>query len=249
MKNTERFSDRVENYVKYRPHYPNAIVACLEENAGLTKDSIIADIGAGTGISSVPFLKNGNKVIGVEPNKEMRAVAEQLQQHYPGYRVVNGSAEQTTLPDHSVDLIIAGQAFHWFNPLSAKIEFQRIAKPNSYVALIWNERDTSNAFEQGYEKLVADYGADYKETGHKKVRDAQFTAFFSGSSYKEFRFENSQHFDYPGLRGRLLSSSYIPNAGPTVSPMMNKLQELFEQYNQQGMVKFHYVTRVYVGRC
>ena len=247
MKNTERFSNRVDNYVKYRPHYPDAVVDCLEENAGLSKNKLVADIGAGTGISSLPFLKRGYHLIAVEPNPEMRAVAEQLKKQFPNYEVKNGTAEETGLEKGSVDLIISGQAFHWFNPSVARKEFQRIARPQAYVALIWNERDISHPFVRTYEELLEKFGTDYKEKGQKIVRSEQIDTFFAGSIYQEFRFENSQYFDFIGLKGRLLSSSYIPVDGPEYEQMLMELKNVFDEFHQEGMVKFNYITRVYLG--
>jgi SAM-dependent methyltransferase len=248
MKNTERFSNRVENYVKYRPHYPQAIIPYLEQEADLTPVTVVADIGAGTGISSLPFLEYGVKVMGVEPNKEMREMAEQLLQRYPNFKAVNGTAERTTLEDASVDLVVAGQAFHWFHQEETKMEFRRIARKGAYVALIWNERQTGADFEKGYEQLVRQYGVDYKDTSHRNIGPAQLAAFFAPAAYKEHTFLNAQQFDYSGLKGRLLSSSYMPLSDhPDYKPMINRLEELFERYNRHGMVHFHYVTRLYVG--
>ena len=137
---TKRFSDRVEMYVKYRPHYPTAVLACLQEECGLTETAVIADIGSGTGILTKLFLDNGNRVYGVEPNDEMREAAESYLADYAKFVSVNGRSEATTLPDHSVEFITAGQAFHWFQWQETKAEFKRILKPNGIVALVWNER-------------------------------------------------------------------------------------------------------------
>lgn len=249
MKNTERFSDRAENYVKYRPHYPEAIISCLAQEAGLTPETVVADIGAGTGISSLPFLENGNKVLAVEPNKEMREMAEKLLHRYPNFSVVAGTAERTMLPDACAGLIVAGQAFHWFSQNAAKPEFRRIGNKDAYVALIWNERQTGTAFEKEYEKLLAQFAIDYKETSHRNVSAAQLADFFSPSPYTEHTFRNAQMFDFSGLKGRLLSSSYAPGEDhPSHKPMIHRLEELFERHKEHGMVKFHYTTRLYIGK-
>jgi ubiquinone/menaquinone biosynthesis C-methylase UbiE len=248
MKHTERFSDRVENYVKYRPHYPQSIIPCLQQEAGLTQESVVADIGAGTGISSLLFLENGNKVFGVEPNTAMRTMAEQLQQRYPKFSTVAGTAERTMLPDACADLIVVGQAFHWFSQGAARAEFLRIGRENVHVALMWNERRTDTEFEKEYELLIAQYAIDYKETSHRNVGPSQLAAFFSPSTYREHTFRNAQMFDFTGLKGRLLSSSYAPQEEhPSHKPMIHRLEEIFERHKQQGMVKFHYITRLYTG--
>jgi ubiquinone/menaquinone biosynthesis C-methylase UbiE len=125
---TKRFSNRVENYVKYRPHYPQEIINFLSEEIGLNSEKTIADIGSGTGISAELFLENGNKVYGIEPNKEMREAAEIYLEKYKYFISVNGTAEDTLLENDSMDIVLAGQAFHWFDVEKAKKEFKRILK-------------------------------------------------------------------------------------------------------------------------
>lgn len=249
MKNTERFSDRVDNYIKYRPHYPDGIIPYLQQETGLTPQTIIADIGVGTGISSLPFLDNGNTVWGVEPNREMRQAAEKILARFPSFKAVSGSAEHTMLPDASVDMILAGQAFHWFNHESAKAEFIRITRKGAYAALIWNERLTGTGFEAAYEKLLLDFAIDYNEVDHRKIGPAQLNAFYGAGGYKEHTFNNAQIFDFAALKGRLLSSSYAPNTThPLFEPMLVRLEDIFGKYNEQGMVKFHYTTRLFTGK-
>ncbi|MEZ2440070.1 class I SAM-dependent methyltransferase [Chitinophaga sp. RCC_12] len=249
MKNTERFSTRVDNYIKYRPHYPVAIIPYLEAETGLTRHTIVADIGAGTGISAQPFLDNGNKVYAVEPNKEMREAAERLLNRYPNFTAINGSAEHTTLPDASVDLVVAGTAFHWFDQQAAVAEFRRIGRENTKVVLMWNVRQADLPFEKGYEKLLHQYGTDYKDMQHRNVGASQLAGFFQPGTMQEKVFQNAQLFDFPALKGRLLSSSYVPEQDhPSHIPMMRAFEDLFGKYKEQGMVKFHYETKLYVGR-
>lgn len=249
MKNTERFSTRVDNYIKYRPHYPAAVIPYLETETGLARQTIVADIGAGTGISAQPFLDNGNKVYAVEPNREMREAAENLLNRYPNFTAVNGTAEHTTLPDASVDLIIAGTAFHWFDQVATAAEFRRIGRENARVVLMWNVRQAELPFEKGYEKLLHQYGTDYKDMQHRNVGASQLAGFFQPGTMQEKVFQNAQLFDFPALKGRLLSSSYVPEKDhPSYSTMMGALEDLFEKFKEQGMVKFHYETKLYVGK-
>src|SRR3954453_5767739 len=178
---TRRFSDRVEHYVKYRPGYPPAVLPYLREQAGLTEASVVADVGSGTGFSSVPFLENGNVVFAVEPNAEMRRAAERLLAHYPGFRSVDGTAEATTLADRSVDLVVAGQAFHWFDPPRAAAEFRRVLRPGGRVVLMWNTRKVGgSAFLEDYERLLMKFGTDYAAVRHDRVDEKRFDAFFAG---------------------------------------------------------------------
>ncbi|MBO9732327.1 MAG: class I SAM-dependent methyltransferase [Chitinophaga sp.] len=249
MKNTERFSTRVDNYVKYRPHYPVAIIPYLATATGLTRATIVADIGAGTGISAQPFLDNGNKVYAVEPNTEMREKSVQLLQRYPGFSALAGSAEHTTLPDASVDLIVAGTAFHWFDQAATAAEFRRIGRKDAYVVLMWNVRQAELPFEKGYEKLLHQFGTDYKDMQHRNVGASQLAGFFQPGTMQEKSFQNAQIFDFPALKGRLLSSSYAPEKGhPVYDDMIRALEDLFEKYQEQGMVKFHYETMLYIGK-
>jgi ubiquinone/menaquinone biosynthesis C-methylase UbiE len=247
---TLRFSSRVENYVKYRPGYPAGIVETLAKECGLTTNSVVADIGSGTGISSELFLKNGNRVFGVEPNREMRDAGEKLLGRYPDFTSANGSAEATTLPDLSIDFVTAGQAFHWFDRERARKEFARILKPSGSVALIWNERLThTSPFLRAYEELLHQYGTDYVAVDHRNIDADAITAFFTPQSFTLRKFENRQIFDYDGLKGRLLSSSYAPESGhPNHLPMLDTLRTLFNQHQIDGNVSFDYTTLLYFGR-
>ena len=141
---TQRFSNRVENYRRYRPGYPPAILDLLAAKCGLSQTSVAADVGSGTGILTKLLLKSGGRIFGVEPNPEMRAAGERDLNHHLNFTSVAGTAEATTLPDHSVDLITAGQAFHWFDRDKTRAEFLRILRPGGWVVLIWNDRNISD---------------------------------------------------------------------------------------------------------
>jgi SAM-dependent methyltransferase len=170
---TTRFSDRVEDYVKYRPHYPAAVLTYLQEKYSFNSHWVVADIGSGTGISTEPFLANGNKVYAVEPNPEMRSKAEDLLSGYLGFYSLKTTAESTGIAPSVVDLIVAGQAFHWFDPVRTRQEFVRIAKPGACVALIWNERLVLSDFEREYEAFILEYAGDYKTINHKNITDVR----------------------------------------------------------------------------
>lgn len=250
MDSTQRFSRRVENYVKYRPSYPQEIIAALQQACGLTSDSVVADVGSGTGIFAELLLRNGNTVYGIEPNQAMRAAGDQLLQNDPRFTSINGTAEATTLPDKSVDFVTAGQAFHWFDPDRARREFVRILKPSGWVALIWNERRSdATPFLRDYEQLLRTYGTDYEASRHTNFDAAIIRAFFAPNPMFMQTFENQQRFDYDGLRGRLLSSSYTPEPGdPRHAPMLAELQRSFAQHAVNGTVVFEYNTVLYYGQ-
>ena len=247
INSTKRFSDRVDNYVLYRPGYPVSILDLLREKCGLGNTAVIADIGSGTGILSELFLQNGNRVYGVEPNDEMRAAAERQLSQYANFTSVNGTAEATTLPDNWADFVTAGQAFHWFKPEEARVEFQRILKPNGWAALIWNTRDERSRFMKGYEKLLNQYAIGYGET--KQSRSHEHIPGFFGSEPAIGEFPNEQIFDWKGLLGRSLSSSYAPLPGhPAYEPLLAGLRQLFMEFAEDGRIRFPYITRVYYGR-
>lgn len=244
---TTRFSDRVEDYVKYRPHYPAAVLTYLQETYSFSSSWDVADIGSGTGISTELFLDYGNRVYAVEPNLVMRSKAEELLSGRPGFVSIDGTAEATGLADSSIDLIVAGQAFHWFDPVRTRLEFVRIARPGAVVTLIWNERLILSDFEREYEELILQYAGDYKTINHKNISDVQIGAFFQPQPFLLRSFENEQRFDLTGLKGRLLSSSYIPKEGRRYEEMMKALAALFDKYRSAGEVRVGYETKVYTA--
>jgi SAM-dependent methyltransferase len=247
---TRRFSNRVENYVRFRPHYPPEILGLLTEATGLTTESVVADIGSGTGILTELLLGHGCQVVGVEPNLEMRLAAESLLAGYPRFRSMDAAAERTTLPDRSIDLIVVAQAFHWFDAPRARVEFRRILRPGGFAALIWNERrQDSTPFQRAYEQLLTDFGTDYREVGAQHIKPEKIDTLFGSGGFRKCKFDNYQSFDYPGLEGRLLSSSYIPtSADPRYLAMLARLRQVFDQHQADGRVGFEYDTLVYYGR-
>lgn len=248
MKNnsTARFSNRVSNYVKYRPSYPTAIVDYLQQFHNLSTHKIIADIGAGTGISSQLFLERGYKVIAIEPNAFMRVKCEELLRQYQHFSTSAGTAENTLLDTESVEAIVCAQAFHWFNNEYTHAEFKRILKPGGIVVLMWNERLTSSQFEKAYDEFIVRNGIDYKSVDHRNIDRESIQNFFAPSTVTLKTFNNHQIFNFDGLKGRLLSSSYMPSeSDERYEPMINELKLLFEQYQQAGQVQINYATKVY----
>lgn len=248
MDNKQRFSNRVDTYVKYRPSYPVEALDYLYETVGLQKDSVIADIGAGTGMFTKLLLERGSKVLAVEPNEAMRREVVRAFKSNAHFVAVDGSAEQTGLPDASVDHIVCAQAFHWFDQERAKIEFKRILKPGGTAALIWNSRKTKGtAFLERYEQLLQTYGTDYNKVKHTNIDAEQLRGFFPSSMHIA-EFSNTQLVDFEGLSGRLLSSSYSPLPGHSqYEPMMKQLRSIFDQTNQDGKVVIDYMTQIFWG--
>ncbi|PXW27650.1 class I SAM-dependent methyltransferase [Paraburkholderia caballeronis] len=247
---TRRFSDRVADYVKYRPTYPREVVTFVHAECAVAPGAPVADIGAGTGISARLFLDAGHPVFAVEPNAAMRAAADAWLAGFPAYRSVAGTAEATTLDAASVDLVIAAQAFHWFDKAGARREFARILKPRGAIALFWNSRLLEgSAFLTGYEALLQRYCPDYARVAESYPDDAAMADWFGDGFEHRTVFPNAQWLDFDGLKGRLMSSSYAPKAGdPHHEPMLAALRELFDATARDGRVNFEYETRVYAGR-
>lgn len=245
----QRFSNRVADYVRYRPGYPAEILPLLQTWTGLRADHAVADIGSGTGLLSKLFLDFGNRVFGVEPNAEMRAAGEEFLGGYPNFKSIAGSAEATTLSSSSVDVIAAGQAFHWFQMPAARDEFRRILKSGGRVLVIWNERLLNEtAFLREYEALLNRFGTDYAKVSESYPRAEQMLEFYGANEFTSHSLPNFQKFDFDGLSGRLRSSSYAPPAGhPLFEPMMKELRRLFDAHHQGGVVRMEYRTRVYAG--
>jgi SAM-dependent methyltransferase len=246
---TQRFSSRVDNYVRYRPGYPPEVAQLLKSECGLTSDSLIADIASGTGIFTRMLLDDGNRVFGVEPNADMRRAGEHFLSTCAGFTSVSGSAETTTLADHSVDFVTAAQAAHWFDRAKARREFIRILKPGGWTVLLWNERRIdSTPFLCDYEKLLLAYGTDYQEIRHERTTD-EIAEFFTPSPFQRRTFENRQAVDYPALEGRLLSSSYTPTPDhASYDSMLRELRSIFDAHQVNGQVALEYNTLVFYGQ-
>jgi SAM-dependent methyltransferase len=246
---TLRFSSRVQNYTNYRPRYPQEVIGALKEECGLTPASLIADIGSGTGFLAELFLQNGNPVFAIEPNREMREAGERILEHYPNLRSLEGKAEATGLPGHSVDFVVAGQSFHWFDRRQAFREFQRILKPAGWVMVVWNDREIdATPFMRAYDQLLRRFSIDYARETHKRAYDS-LADFYGPQGLTLKTFPHRQKLAYAGLQGRLLSSSYTPETGhPNSGPMLAELSQIFQAHRAEGQVTMEYITRMYYGR-
>jgi SAM-dependent methyltransferase len=246
---THRFSDRADDYARYRPGYPREVLDLLRNWCALKPEHAIADIGSGTGLLSKLFLEAGNRVIGVEPNAEMRTAGDQYLSSFPNFTSVAGSAEATTLPAGSVDIVTAAQAFHWFDAEPTRREFQRILRPQGRVIILWNERlldDT--AFLRDYEALLRTFGTDYSRVNESYPRAEQMLAFFGPNEFTSHALPHAQELDFEGLAGRLRSSSYVPAPGhPQFAPMIQELERIFAAHQQNGLVRMEYRTHIYTG--
>lgn len=247
----ERFTSRVESYVRYRPSYPAAMLQLLKERCRLSAASRVADVGSGTGILTRLLLETGARVWAVEPNRAMRAAAEQGLGGEERFRSVVGTAEATTLPAGSIDLVTAGQAFHWFDVPRSRAEFARILVPAGWVALVWNERPLgASPFLDDYERILLQQVSEYQQAAEVRQRrenPASARALFSAVQVATF--PNPQALDFQALVGRLLSSSYAPEPGhPEHEPLIGALRELFARHQHDGRIEYTYETRVYFGQ-
>ncbi len=244
-----RFSDRAADYVKYRPHYSPEVVQALQQACGLRPEHLIADVGSGPGLLAEVFLDNGNRVIGVEPNREMRLAGEDYLASHRSFSMVDGSAEATSLPNASIDFVVAGQAFHWFRPDETRTEFARILKPGGWAVLVWHDRNVdSTPFLRAYEDFVRRHSIDYEQVTHKYLASyAALERFFTPNKMNLIQQHNQQQLDFDGLRGRLLSSSYIPKSGERYEAMSRELPQLFSSHAAEGLVVLQYDTKIYFG--
>ena len=244
------FSKKVQSYIKYRPNYPHELLLLMEQEMGLNKESMIADIGSGTGILTGMFIANGNLTYAVEPNNEMRYAADEMWGFYPNYRSTIGRAEETHLASNVIDFITAGQAFHWFDPVVSRAEFNRILKPGGWCVLVWNNRiDQASGFMEGYEAFLQEYAENYDTHHHRVGRSETIDQFFSPNEVHFKAFANQQRFDLNGLLGRYFSSSYsYDDSHPDHESAKEKLTNLFDQYQKEGKVTMLYQTEIYFGQ-
>ncbi|MBO9660852.1 MAG: class I SAM-dependent methyltransferase, partial [Chitinophagaceae bacterium] len=242
-----RFSNRAENYARFRPGYPDDIFPFLEKELTLTNDQHIVDIGSGTGLFAEPLLQRGYLVTGIEPNDDMRKVAESRLKKYGGFESLNATAEETALPDNSAGLITIAQTFHWLDPVATKQECARILQPGGHVVLAWNRQKGDSEFEQKYNALREKYGI--VERTPVQVDPVLIADFFSPNASSSKIFPNKQMLDFEALKGQLLSKSYIPLPGhESYDAMITDLIRLFVNYNENGLVGIEYETLLIWGR-
>jgi ubiquinone/menaquinone biosynthesis C-methylase UbiE len=246
----QRFSRRVADYILYRPRYPRALVETLHAEAGLTTDSVVADIGSGTGFSAEQFLNFGAHVFGVEPNAEMRAAGEEYLRDQPNFTSIDGNAEATNLPPASVDFVTAGQALHWFNLPAARVEFARILKPSGVLAFFWNERaGHASPMMAEFEALFGKYIIEQRTAHHTDMQDDLLAFLFANGIYESRRIPWSQKMTYEQAAGRAFSSSYMPTRGSeTAAPLEAEIASLFDKYASSGEIDFIYETELYFGK-
>ena len=251
---THRFDKRAAVYSKYRPGYPKEILDILGSEIGFSRDATVADIGSGTGLLSKLFLQNGNTVYGVEPNDEMRSYVEETLSAFPGFVSIRGRAESSTLKDASVELISVGQALHWFDRDSTVREFARILRPNGYLCVVYNDRNTNDPFMKAYEDVVQKHARNRAEVldvwRAEPWKEDNLSTFFHKKEYRRFNLRSEQFLDLEGLLGRMTSASYMPSVDETerFKALNIDVSRLFKDWEKAGTVKLLYETRIVIGR-
>ena len=246
---TTRFSNRVKEYDLYRPGYPVEVISFLMQNGLIDSNSIVAEPGAGTGKLTAMLLPVVSKVYAIEPNAPMLDVCRAQLHLHPNLECIQATAEDTGLPDHGMDAILAAQAFHWFDKTATKAEFTRIGKAGCQVILLWNERIQAPGFMDEYDRFLVEHSNDYTEVDHRKTSYGIIAEFFRPSNMQFACLPNEQILDLKALVGRTLSCSYMPSAKDSRWPVIQKsLEELFTKYSRNDCVSLQYATKIYYGR-
>ena len=236
MDSKRRFTETAEDYKRHRPSYPPELVDWILAETGLPSSSRVADVGCGTGISARLFASRGFDVIGVEPNAEMRGGAIAA-----GVRCVPGEAARTGLPDRSVDLVIAAQAFHWFDVPAALAEFRRIGRPPGWCAAVWNVRAGGPLMDE-YERLLLQASEDYRKVRSPDAAVADLRAALPAGAMREWERPSGQTLDREGFFGRVWSSSFVVHGVADREAFDGALAELFDRHQQGGRIEFRYRT-------
>ena len=245
---TKRFTGRASFYSTARPSYPDEILNILRTEISFDQTLVVADIGSGTGLLSKLFLTNGNRVIGVEPNDDMRIFAEKSLRKFPKFLSVRGTAEHTSLESATVDLVTVGQALHWFDCESTSREFARILKTNGHVCIVYNDRNNQDPFMREYDQIVSRYARDRANVPN--IDDAYLSGFFRKGKYSKFSLPNEQLLDFEGLLGRMTSASYMPNPSDEeqFALLRKDVARIFKTYEKRGKVGMLYDTTVFLGK-
>jgi ubiquinone/menaquinone biosynthesis C-methylase UbiE len=244
---TQRFTGRADAYSKYRPTYPTRILGILKEKIAFDSSKIIADLGSGTGILSKLFLEHGNWVFGVEPNEDMRNKAEASLVGFSKFISVNGTAENTTLKDRSIDLISIGQALHWFDPVKSWKEFKRIVNENGWLCVVYNDRKSDSEVMRKYESIVKKYSRNRPRM--ERIEGDVLSDFYPAWSFEKYLLSNDQVLDFEGLMGRLSSASYMPQPGDDeFLSVKEELKEMFDKDRVDDKITLFYETNVILGR-
>jgi SAM-dependent methyltransferase len=246
---TTRFSGRVEAYRRYRSRYSREIIPLLEERCDLKRESVIADIGAGTGMLAELFLENGNSVFAVEPNAEMRAACQELAPIYPRLTCIDGAAGESGLPDHSVDFVTAGRALHWFDQINARREFLRILRTDGWVVLAsLGPRRRPEAVNREYQTILREHGLDYARLRDRYDADSSASRLFASCEFQKIEFTERKEMTYEELEGHALSLSVTPQpSDPRFPAMQEALRGYFARHESGGKMQMPMNCTIHFG--
>lgn len=249
LKPTERFSGRVEAYRRYRSPYPREIIPLLQERCGLTRHSTVADIGAGTGMLAEVFLENGNRVFAVEPNADMRVACEELVASYPQLTCIDGTAEETGLPTHSVDFVTVGRALHWFDQEKCRPEFARILREGGWVVLAGQgPHEQTEPVIRDFRTILKEHSIDFERLKHRYDIEAAVRRLFAGGDFQQAEFAATEEMTYEDLEGFMLSLSVTPQPDhPGFPAMQRALREYFTRHQSGGKLRMPMTSRIHFG--
>jgi SAM-dependent methyltransferase len=249
LKPTERFSSRVEAYRRYRSPYPREIIPVLEERCGLTRASVVADVGAGTGMLAELFLESGNRVFAVEPNPDMRAACEELVERFPRLTCVDGTAEETRLAEHSVDFVAVGRALHWFDQEKCRPEFIRILREGGWAVLAsQGPHERREPVIREFQTLLKAHGLDFARMRGRYDIESAARGFFAGGEFQEAEFPGVEEMTYEELEGFMLSLSVTPQPGhPGFPAMQEALREYFARHESGGKLRMPMTCKIHFG--
>jgi SAM-dependent methyltransferase len=246
--NTEKFTGKASTYEKYRPEYPNEFIEYLFSAIGLSDNSNISDIGSGTGILSRQLLEKGSRVFCVEPNVDMRKIAEKNLSAFHNFISVNGTAEQTSLQDKSIDYIAVAQAFHWFNVEKFKQECKRLLRLDGKVILVWNSRVSDLPIVIENAEICKKLCHAFKGFTGGQENLESLNSFFRDGIYDYKAFENNITYDQETFLGRNLSASYSPKEGDiNYKQFVFEIDNLFMKYSNNGSLMLPNITKSYIG--
>ena len=252
MPNTvERFDGRAADYDLYRERYdPNEILAPLRDWCGLTPEWLVADVGAGTGMLSDVFLANGNRVIAIEPNTEMRAACAHLHQGESRLEIRGGTAEATGLGDASIDMVCSGRALHWFNLEAAMREFRRVVRPGGWVVSVAAGRTEFGREEnEAFVRVLEQFSGSAKERLEAYSAYTRMKNFFEGGEFHHYERGGELRMDWEHLRGMALSLSHTPRIGDPRFPEFERaLKEFFDRYQKNSVVTWETRCWLNAGR-
>jgi SAM-dependent methyltransferase len=249
LKPTERFSGRVEAYRRHRSSYSREIIPLLRERCGLTPESIVADIGAGTGMLAELFLENGNRVLAVEPNPDMRAACEELIARFPLLSCIAGTAENTTLADHSIDFVTVGRAIHWFDQEKCRHEFARILRGSGWVVIAGQgPHQLTEPVIRDFRTILENHSIDFARIRQRYDIEAAVGRLFAGGDFQAAEFHDTEEMTYEDLEGFMLSLSVTPQPDhPGFPAMKQALHEYFARHESGGKLRMPTTCKVHFG--